>query len=63
MQPCTGQVSRRGRGKGAVAQGSGGEAGGFVEPLVPGEDILSSGEIIGSNEVIFDQFSKVIRNR
>ena len=39
------------------------EAGGFVEPLVPGEDILSSGEIIGSNEVIFDQFSKVIRNR
>ena len=38
------------------------EAGGFVQPLNPEGDILEDGEVICSNEPIFDQFSKVIRN-
>ena len=38
------------------------EAGGLVDALRPGEDILTSGEVIGANEAIFEQFSKVIRN-
>ena len=38
------------------------EAGGLVDAIVPGEDILSSGEIIGANEAIFEQFAKIIRN-
>ena len=38
------------------------EAGGLVEALTKGEDILTSGEIIGANEAIFDQFTKVIRD-
>ena len=38
------------------------EAGGFVEPLVEGEDILDSGGVICANGAIFEKFAKVIRN-
>tara|TARA_R110002049_G_scaffold140930_9_gene302414 strand:+ start:20486 stop:21271 length:786 start_codon:yes stop_codon:yes gene_type:complete len=37
------------------------EAGGFVEPLRIGRDILADGEIICSNEPIFNSFAKIIR--
>ncbi|MDV4143662.1 inositol monophosphatase family protein [Shimia sp. FJ5] len=38
------------------------EAGGLVQPLTPGGDILEDGEVICANEPIFDQFAKTIRN-
>ncbi|WP_370227687.1 inositol monophosphatase family protein, partial [Cognatishimia sp.] len=38
------------------------EAGGFVQAIDPEDSVLDSGSIIASNEPIFDQFSKVIRN-
>lgn len=38
------------------------EAGGLVEPLNPEGNILTDGELICSNEPIFEQFSRVIRN-
>jgi myo-inositol-1(or 4)-monophosphatase len=38
------------------------EAGGLVETIKPGGDLLSEGEIIAANEPIFDTFAKVIRN-
>jgi len=37
------------------------EAGGLVEPIKPGNNILLDGEILCANETIFDQFAKVIR--
>jgi len=37
------------------------EAGGLVEPLKKGDNILEDGEVICANDLIFDQFSKVIR--
>lgn len=37
------------------------EAGGFVEPLREGGDILADGEVICGNEAIFPAFAKVIR--
>jgi myo-inositol-1(or 4)-monophosphatase len=37
------------------------EAGGLVEPLKHGGDILADGEIVCSNEAIFSTFSKVVR--
>ncbi|MGR3546816.1 MAG: inositol monophosphatase family protein [Roseovarius sp.] len=37
------------------------EAGGFVEPVRPGGDILADGEVICANEAIFDKFAGVIR--
>lgn len=37
------------------------EAGGIVEPLVPGGDIIADGQVICANEPIFETFSKVIR--
>jgi len=37
------------------------EAGGFVEPLREGGNILADGEVICANEPIFAPFSKVIR--
>jgi len=37
------------------------EAGGLIEPLTEGGDILGDGEVICSNEAIFDKFAKVIR--
>lgn len=38
------------------------EAGGFIEPLTPGEDELASGEIIAANGEVFDSFARIIRN-
>jgi len=38
------------------------EAGGFIEALGEGGDILDSGEVICANEAIFDKFTKVIRS-
>ena len=38
------------------------EAGGLVEPLRPGGDILADGEVICANEAIFDQLAGIIRN-
>ena len=37
------------------------EAGGIVEPLIPGGDIIADGQVICANEPIFETFSKVIR--
>ncbi|SFT62629.1 inositol monophosphatase family protein [Sedimentitalea nanhaiensis] len=37
------------------------EAGGLIQPIQPGGDILSDGEVICANEAIFDGFAKVIR--
>ncbi len=37
------------------------EAGGLVEPMAQGGDILEDGALICANEAIFDQFSKVVR--
>jgi myo-inositol-1(or 4)-monophosphatase len=37
------------------------EAGGFVEPIRPGGDILQDGEVICGNEAVFASFAKVIR--
>ena len=37
------------------------EAGGLVEPLNPGGDILSDGEVICANDPIFQNFAKTIR--
>ncbi|MEM6277456.1 MAG: inositol monophosphatase family protein, partial [Pseudomonadota bacterium] len=37
------------------------EAGGFVEPLAPGGDILADGDVICANDAIFPGFAKVIR--
>lgn len=37
------------------------EAGGIVEPLKPGGDIIADGEVICAAEPIFEQFSKVVR--
>lgn len=38
------------------------EAGGLIEPLTPGGDIIQDGEVICANEPIFTSFAKVIRN-
>ncbi|MGJ8628994.1 MAG: inositol monophosphatase family protein [Sulfitobacter sp.] len=37
------------------------EAGGLVEPLTPGRDIVGHGEIVCANEPIFSGFAKVVR--
>lgn len=37
------------------------EAGGFVETLTPGGDVVLDGDVICANERIFDGFAKVIR--
>ena len=37
------------------------EAGGLVEPMAQGGDILEDGSLICANEAIFDQFGKVLR--
>lgn len=38
------------------------EAGGLVEPLSKGGDILGDGEVICANEAIFDKFAGVVRH-
>ena len=37
------------------------EAGGFIESIHPGGNMLEDGTVIGSNDQIFSQFSKAIR--
>ena len=37
------------------------EAGGLIEPIQPGGDLLGDGEVLCANEAVFDQFAKVIR--
>ncbi|QBF31145.1 inositol monophosphatase family protein [Thalassococcus sp. S3] len=37
------------------------EAGGLVQAVEPGEDVLESGSVLCANETIFDGFAKVIR--
>ncbi len=37
------------------------EAGGFIEPLTLGKDILADGELICANEAIFSTFAKAVR--
>lgn len=37
------------------------EAGAIVQPLVPGEDLLASGEVIAANGALFEHFAEVIR--
>ncbi|WP_439156375.1 inositol monophosphatase family protein [Yoonia sp.] len=37
------------------------EAGGIVEPLHPGGDVMADGQVICANEPIFETFAKVIR--
>jgi myo-inositol-1(or 4)-monophosphatase len=38
------------------------EAGGLVEPITPGRDLLTDGTIIAAAEPSFDGFAKIIRN-
>ncbi|MGK7754261.1 MULTISPECIES: inositol monophosphatase family protein [unclassified Roseovarius] len=38
------------------------EAGGFVEPLTPGAELLERGDVVCANEAIFDKFAGIIRN-
>jgi len=38
------------------------EAGGFVEPIREGEDLLSSGDMVAAGGAIFETFAKTIRN-
>ncbi|GKY87164.1 inositol monophosphatase family protein [Sinisalibacter aestuarii] len=38
------------------------EAGGLVEPIHPGGNILEDGEVVAANEAIFDKFATIIRN-
>ncbi len=38
------------------------EAGGLAEPLRPKADLPGDGEVICANELLFDQFAKIIRN-
>ncbi|MDA1286621.1 MAG: inositol monophosphatase family protein [Rhodobacterales bacterium] len=39
------------------------EAGGFVEALTPGENLIETGDIIAGNADGFEAFAKVIRNK
>ncbi|MBE3640309.1 inositol monophosphatase family protein [Mangrovicoccus algicola] len=39
------------------------EAGGFVEPILPGADLMGRGGLICGNGAIFDTFSRTIRDR
>ena len=38
------------------------EAGGLVEPINKGGDVLKDGELIVGNEIAFDNFAKIIRD-
>ncbi len=37
------------------------EAGGFVQPIREGDDLMASGALIAGNEGLFDQFARAIR--
>jgi myo-inositol-1(or 4)-monophosphatase len=39
------------------------EAGGFVEPIRDGQDLLNDGHLIAANEAVFDKFARIIRDR
>lgn len=39
------------------------EAGGFIEPIREGQDLLNDGHVICANDPIFPQFAKIIRHR
>ncbi|MEM9798022.1 MAG: inositol monophosphatase family protein [Pseudomonadota bacterium] len=39
------------------------EAGGFVEPLRPGGDVLETGSVIAAAPPVFDRFSEIVRAR
>ncbi|MEM9394531.1 MAG: inositol monophosphatase family protein [Pseudomonadota bacterium] len=39
------------------------EAGGLVEPIYKGDDLLDSGHLIAANEPIFSAFSEIVRAR
>ena len=39
------------------------EAGGFADPIQPGEDILARGAVLAGNALVYDQFVRVIRNQ
>ena len=39
------------------------EAGGLIEPINIENDVLKDGELIAGNEISFEKFSKIIRNR
>ncbi len=38
------------------------EAGGFIEPINPGGNILNDGEVVCANDPIFPRFCKLVRN-
>lgn len=38
------------------------EAGGFVEPLTPGNALVEGGDIICANDPVFQPFAKIVRN-
>jgi myo-inositol-1(or 4)-monophosphatase len=38
------------------------EAGGFVSPIDPDGSMIDDGEIIASNEAIYDKFSALVRD-
>lgn len=38
------------------------EAGGLVEPLTPGKNMLEDGEIVCANEAMFSQLAKIVRS-
>jgi myo-inositol-1(or 4)-monophosphatase len=39
------------------------EAGGLVQPIRDGQDLLEDGHVLAGAEPIFDQFAKLIRER
>jgi len=39
------------------------EAGGFVQPIREGQDVVNDGHVVAGAEPIFDQFAKIIRDR
>jgi myo-inositol-1(or 4)-monophosphatase len=39
------------------------EAGGLVQPIREGQDMLEDGHVVAASEPVFDQFAKIIRER
>jgi myo-inositol-1(or 4)-monophosphatase len=37
------------------------EAGGFVEPIRPGDDLMASGSLIAASETMFAPFAELVR--
>lgn len=38
------------------------EAGGLIEPMNPGGDLITDGALICANDAVFDAFAKIVRN-